>query len=75
MSDFVTLIPNIKSSIITVPPEDTPMSGTFVANEPTKEKEKERISIGSQHSVINNLSCIVVSLYNVYDVYPCTKAI
>ena len=31
--DFVTWIPNnIKSSIITVPPQDVPMSGTFVAN-------------------------------------------
>ena len=31
--DFVTWIPNnIKSSIITVPPEGTGMSGTFVAN-------------------------------------------
>ena len=31
--DFVALIPNnIKSSIITIPPEDTPLSGTFVAN-------------------------------------------
>ena len=31
--DFVTWIPNnIKSSIIVVPPEGTPMSGTFVAN-------------------------------------------
>merc|ERR1719220_3135069 len=31
--DFVSWIPNnIKSSIISVPPEGTPMSGTFVAN-------------------------------------------
>jgi len=31
--DFVKWIPNnIKSSIINVPPQDTPMSGTFVAN-------------------------------------------
>merc|ERR1712201_5275 len=31
--DFVSWIPNnIKSSIITVPPEGTEMSGTFVAN-------------------------------------------
>ena len=31
--DFVAWIPNnIKSSVITVPPEDAPMSGTFVAN-------------------------------------------
>ena len=46
MSDFVTFIPSIKSSIITVPPEDTAMSGTFVANVPTKEKETKKKELG-----------------------------
>ena len=43
--DFVTWIPNnIKSSIITVPPEDTPMSGTFVANNTALKAVFQRIS-------------------------------
>ena len=43
--DFVTWIPNnIKSSIITVPPEDTPMSGTFVANNTALKSVFQRIS-------------------------------
>jgi tubulin beta len=43
--DFVTWIPNnIKSSIISVPPEDTPMSGTFVANTTAIKGVFQRIS-------------------------------
>jgi len=43
--DFVTWIPNnIKSSIITVPPEDTQMSGTFVANTTAIKGVFQRIS-------------------------------
>jgi tubulin beta len=43
--DFVTWIPNnIKSSIITVPPEDTPMSGTFCANTTAIKGVFQRIS-------------------------------
>jgi tubulin beta len=43
--DFVTWIPNnIKSSIIRVPPEDTPMSGTFVANTTAVKAVFQRIS-------------------------------
>jgi tubulin beta len=43
--DFVTWIPNnIKSSIITVPPEGTPMSGTFVANTTAIKGVFQRIS-------------------------------
>ena len=43
--DFVTWIPNnIKSSIITVPPEDSAMSGTFVANTTAIKQVFERIS-------------------------------
>ena len=67
MSDdfaIITLIPiNTKSSIITVPLEDTSMSGTFVVNLPKKEKEKEQIRcIASKYFVL----CIrrVVCLYN-----------
>jgi tubulin beta len=43
--EFVTWIPNnIKSSIITVPPEDSPMSGTFVANTTALKAVFQRIS-------------------------------
>jgi tubulin beta len=43
--DFVKWIPNnIKSSIITVPPSDTPMSGTFVANTTALKGVFQRIS-------------------------------
>merc|ERR1712087_307014 len=43
--DFVTWIPNnIKSSIITIPPEGTAMSGTFVANTPAIKGVFQRIS-------------------------------
>jgi tubulin beta len=43
--DFVTWIPNnIKSSIITVPPEDVPMSGTFCANTTAIKGVFQRIS-------------------------------
>eukprot|EP00483_Globobulimina_turgida_P002478 UN02482 len=43
--DFVTWIPNnIKSSIITVPPEGTKMSGTFVANTTAIKGVFQRIS-------------------------------
>ena len=43
--DFVTWIPIIiKSSIITVPPKDTPMSGTFVANNTALKSVFQRIS-------------------------------
>jgi tubulin beta len=43
--DFVTWIPNnIKSSIINIPPEDTPMSGTFVANSTAIKGVFQRIS-------------------------------
>ena len=43
--DFVTWIPNnIKSAIVTVPPEDTPMSGTFVANNTALKSVFTRIS-------------------------------
>merc|ERR1712102_69447 len=43
--DFVTWIPNnIKSSIITVPPEGTQMSGTFVANTTAIKGVFQRIS-------------------------------
>merc|ERR1712087_604489 len=43
--DFVQLIPNnIKSSIISVPPEGTPMSGTFVANTTAIKGAFQRIS-------------------------------
>jgi len=43
--DFVTWIPNnIKSSIISVPPEDTPLSGTFVANTTAIKGVFQRIS-------------------------------
>jgi tubulin beta len=43
--DFVTWIPNnIKSAIITVPPEDSPMSGTFVANTTALKGIFQRIS-------------------------------
>jgi len=43
--DFVSWIPNnIKSSIITVPPEDTLMSGTFVANTTAIKGVFQRIS-------------------------------
>ena len=43
--DFVSWIPNnIKSSIISVPPEDTPMSGTFVANSTATKEVFQRIS-------------------------------
>jgi tubulin beta len=43
--DFVNWIPNnIKSSIIRVPPEDTQMSGTFVANTTAVKSVFQRIS-------------------------------
>merc|ERR1712173_406671 len=43
--DFVTWIPNnIKSSIVTVPPEDTDMSATFVANNTAIKGVFQRIS-------------------------------
>ena len=43
--EFVTWIPNnIKSSIINVPPEGTPMSGTFVANTTAIKGVFQRIS-------------------------------
>merc|ERR1712201_63465 len=43
--DFVAWIPNnIKSSIITVPPEGTAMSGTFVANTTAIKGVFQRIS-------------------------------
>merc|ERR1712157_712696 len=43
--DFVTWIPNnIKSSIIVVPPEGAPMSGTFVANTTAIKGVFQRIS-------------------------------
>ena len=43
--DFVAWIPNnIKSSIISIPPEDTPMSGTFVANTTAIKGVFQRIS-------------------------------
>ena len=43
--DFVTWIPNnIKSRIITMPPEDTPMSSTFVATNAALKSVFQRIS-------------------------------
>merc|ERR1712212_333549 len=45
MGDFVQWIPNnIKSSIISVPPVGTPMSGTFVANTTAIKGVFQRIS-------------------------------
>ena len=44
--DFLAWIPNnIKSSRITVPPEDTPMNGTFAANNITLQSIFQRIAI------------------------------
>ena len=52
-NDFVTWIPyNIKSSIVTVPPQDTPMSGTFVANNTALESVFQRI--GAQFAKLDN---------------------
>jgi tubulin beta len=43
--DFVSWIPNnIKSSIINIPPEDSPLSGTFVANTTAIKGVFQRIS-------------------------------
>jgi tubulin beta len=43
--DFVAWIPNnIKSSIIRIPPEDIPMSGTFVANTTSIKGVLQRVS-------------------------------
>eukprot|EP01083_Nonionella_stella_P015308 42820_1 len=47
--DFVTWIPNnIKTSIIVVPPVDTPISGTFVANTTAIKGVFQRISVQFQ---------------------------
>ena len=43
--DFVSWIPNnIKSTIISVPPDDSPLSGTFVANTTAIQSAFVRIS-------------------------------
>ena len=43
--DFVTWIPNnIKSAIVTVPPQETAMNGTFVANTTSLKSVFQRIS-------------------------------
>ena len=60
--DLVTWIPNnIKSSIITVPPKDTPITCTFVANNAAPKSVFQRISAQFQNYIKEKLSRLCIS--------------